>query len=457
MKKSLISIFAVVLIFNLFSTQSIFAQRYDKGLVDKTIALIGNEMIMLSQLESEVQMMAAQGIATDANTRCEVLENMLVHRLMLNQARLDSLVVSPEMVEVELENWVATTSSQLGGEKAMEEYFNSPMHKLKNTRREAMMELNLTQKMQQDIMSKATKATPNLVRKFYKNTDKDSLPIISTQYKLSQIAVYPNKEEAALLVKEQLLELRERILKGEKFSTLATLYSEDPGSALRGGELRMASKNIYWPAFSDAAMALKEGQVSQIVETPDGFHILQMVEKDGDMFNVRHILIAPKYTSADREVAFKRLDSIRNKIIGDSITFQMAARFYSEDIKSALNGGQIADANSGSILFDKDQLKPMDYNVLKDMEIGEISNPVESLDNEGREGQKIYKILKLDALIPSHVANLEQDYMVIQDIANRSMQQEAINKFVKEKMAITFIRIDDLFKDCNFERKGWIK
>ena len=292
---------------------------------------------------------------------------------------------------------------------------------------------------------------------FYKKMDKDSLPVISTQYKISQIALYPSKDEAVTAVRERLLDFRNRILNGEKFSTLATLYSQDPESVMRGGELGMAPKSIFWPAFSDAAAALKPGQISQIVETPDGFHIIQMVEKDGDMINVRHILLKPEYTSKDRDKAFKELDSIRTKILADSITFDLAARIYSQDPKSSINGGVMSDPNTGADYFEMDQLKPADYAVLREMKIGDISAPFESTDNEGRSGNTLYKIIKLDDIKPSHTATLEDDFMVIQNYANNTKQVEAINKFIKEHQESTLIIIDDLFKKCNFERDGWIK
>ena len=456
MKKHLLKYCALVVVLTLAPLQSLFAQKYNDGLIDKVIALIGNEMIMLSQLEGEVQMMEAQGFATDRNTRCQVLERMLAQKLFLNQARLDSLNINEEMVELDLQESIAQVTTQLGGEKATEEYFKMPIHKLKADWRDMLREQNLVQRMQQDIMQKAGSMTPSQVEKFYKKTDKDSLPIISTQYKLSQIALYPDKKEAALRVRERLLDFRERILNGERFSTLASLYSEDPGSAIRGGELRMASKNIYWPAFSDGAMSLKEGQISQIIETPDGFHIIQMMEKNGDMFNARHILLKPSYTNEDRTKAFNTLDSIRHQIVSDSISFALAARFYSHDMKSAVNGGKLSDENTGSILFEKDQLKPMDYAMIKDMNIGDVSEPFESLDTEGR-GNVIYKIIKLEEIVPSHTATFKDDFMVIQNIANNQLQMESIDKFIDDKMEITYIKVDDLFKKCNFERAGWIK
>ncbi len=433
------------------------AQRYENGLADKSIVLIGNEVIFLSQLESEIQVMAAQGQGTDRNTRCQTLENMMVHKLFLNQARLDSLSVDEGTVEMDLQQRVGSVLTQLGGEKAVEEYFKKPMHKLKEEWREMLREQSLIQQMQSQVMSGAGSATPAEVEKFYKNADESDLPIISTQYKISQIVRYPDQENAKLAAKERLLGFRDRILKGEKFSTLATLYSEDPGSAIKGGELGMASKSIFWPQFSDAAMALKDGQISQIVETPDGFHLIQMIAKDGEMFNARHILLKPKYTADDRIKAFDKLDSLKQHIQADSISFELAARIYSQDPKSSLSGGLMADENTGSVLFEKDLLKPADYSIIKDMKEGEISDPFESTDNEGRNGNTLYKILRLEKIVPSHTATFEDDFMVIQNIANSRRQQKAIDDFIKEKQSITYIKLDDIFKQCNFEREGWIK
>lgn len=436
---------------------SLAAQKYENGLADKTIVLIGNEAIFLSQLEAEIQMMSAQGMGVDRNSRCQTLENMMVHKLFLNQAKLDSLSASEDNVEMDLQQRISSIMTQLGGEKQVEEYFKKPMHKLREEWRSMLREQSLIQKMQQNVMVDAGTATPAEVEAYYKKADESDLPIISTQYRISQIVLYPDQDAAKMAVKERLLGFRERIIKGEKFSTLATLYSEDPGSAIKGGELGMASKNIFWPQFSDAAMALKEGQISQIVETPDGFHLIQMIEKNGEMFNARHILLKPKYTSEDRIKAFGKLDSLKTQIEADSISFELAARVYSQDPKSALSGGLMADENTGSTLFEKDLLKPADYSVIKDLKEGEISEPFESLDNEGRSGNIIYKILRLEKILPSHTANLKDDFVVIQNIANNERQQAAIEKFIKEKQVITYIKLDDIFKDCNFEREGWIK
>lgn len=452
-KKILWVIVAVLCI----ATSSMYGQKYQNGLIDKTVAVVGNEMILLSQIEQEVEMLQFQGHYSDKNLRCQVLEQMLMSKIFYAQAKLDSLVANQGMVEANLDSRMNNVLTQLGGEAKTEEYFGKTLFELREDWRDIITEQSLTQEMQSKVQSSAVEMTPKEIKAFYEKTPKDSLPIISTQYLLSQIVMYPDRERAKVEVREQLLGFRERILKGENFAMLARFYSEDPGSANKGGELGMASKAIFWPAFSDAAMALKEGQVSPIVETPDGFHLIQMIKKDGDMFNARHILIKPKYTVEDRTKAFKTLDSIKTAILSDSITFFTAARIYSEDPYTRTNGGVMADQNTGATMFEKDQLKPSDYAVLKDIKVGDISDPFESTDNEGRNGNTIYKIVKLDKIIPSHVATFEDDFSVMQNVANGVQAKRAIDNFLDEKIKSTYIVIDPLFHNCDFERKGWIK
>ncbi|MBQ7811160.1 MAG: peptidylprolyl isomerase [Bacteroidales bacterium] len=437
------------------------AQKYQNGIIDKTIAVVGNEVIMLSQLEEEVQMMTAYGMMSDKNGRCELLESMMASKLFLMQARLDSLEVNNDQVESQLSQQMDRIRQQLGGDKQVEEYFGKPLHRLRQEWRENFRDQTLTQQMQQEIAGKVPSLTPYDVQKYIERTDPEDLPMVPIKYQLSQICVYPDREAAGLAVKERLLALRERIINGEKFSTLARIYSQDPGSAMRGGELGMAPKSIFWPVFSDAAMALKPGVVSQIVETPDGFHIIEVLDKEGDMFNARHILLKPEYTSDDRDKGFKLLDSLRTEILADNISFEVAAWAYSEDPATRTNGGQMADPMTGSSYFEIDELKPQDYAAIRDLEAGEISNPVESLDNEGREagrdGNIVYKIVKVDKILPAHTASFSNDYTLLLDQAQAELSQKAIDDFIESKIKSTYIIIDPLFGDCAFEKEAWLE
>ena len=431
------------------------AQKYSGGLIDKTVAIVGNEVIMLSDLEDEVAMMKAYGMMSDKKGRCEILEEMMATKLFLMQARLDSLEVNNDMVEGELTNRIDMLKTNLGGEDEVVKQFGKPIYKLRQEWRQAIEDQNLTQQMQQQIASKIPELTPYDVRQYVENTQVEDLPMVPIKYQLSQICIYPDREAANLAVKERLLAIRERIINGERFSTLARLYSQDPGSARKGGELGMASKSIFWPVFSDAAMSLKPGVVSQIVETPDGFHIIEVIEKKGDMFNARHILLKPEYTSEDREKGFRVLDSLRTELTNDAVTFELAARFYSEDPATRTNGGQMADPNTGSSYFEIDQLKPQDYAAIKDLKEGDISEPIESLDNEGRDGNLVYKIVKVDKILPAHTATFNNDYTLLLEQAKSELQMKAINDFIDSKIKVTYIVIDPLFGDCDFEREAW--
>ena len=431
------------------------AQKYPNGLIDKTVAVIGNEMITISVLENEVQYMRAQGMASDENMRCSVLESVLESKLFLMQARIDSLTVNNDIVAQNVSQRMDDAKTRLGGEDEVEKYFGKTIYKLRQEWTKQLEENNLTAQMQQEIAGRIPEVTPYDVKLFIENADPEDLPIVPVRYQLSQIGIYPDREAANMAVREKLLGIRERIINGERFATLARIYSEDPGSARKGGELGMASKSIFWPVFSDAAMALKPGVISQIVETPDGFHIIEVLEKKGDMFNARHILMKPEYTVDDRERAFKTLDSLRHQIEVDSLTFVQAARFYSEDPTTRTNGGQMADPNTGSSYFEIDQLKPQDYNAIKDLKVGEISDSFESLDNEGRSGNTMYKIIKVDKIIPAHTASFETDYSEIVDEVRAKAAMGEIDRFLEEKIASTHITIDPLFKDCDFVRKSW--
>ena len=436
------------------------AQKY-KGVVDKTVAVIGGETILLSDVEAEVQQMSLGGSSSDKDMRCQVLEGMLDAKLFLMQARVDSLTVNQDMVSASLSQRLDYFRTRMGGDEEMEKYFNKPLYKLRQEWMKALEDQSLIEQERGQIASAISEVTPFDVKEYMDATDPEDLPVVPVKYQMSQICIYPDRAKAAMAVKEKLLSLRERIMNGEKFSTLARIYSEDPGSARRGGELGLASKSIFWPAFSDAAMVLRPGTISQIVETPDGFHIIEVIEKKGDMFNARHILLKPQYTVEDREKAFHVLDSLKTQIEADEISFEMAARFFSEDPATRTNGGQMADPSTGSSYFEIDQMKPADYNAIKDLKVGEISQPVESLDNEGylqeRSGNLVYKILRVDKIIPAHTATFENDYTEILDKVQMNKQLEAIDEFLNKRAKDTYIVIDPLFAECEFSREMWNK
>ena len=443
----------------LFVSTGLSAQKYSGGLVDKTVAVVGNEVILVSDIESEVQQMQAQGRSSDRDMRCSILERMMENKIFLMQARIDSLTVNYDMVDGELSNRIDQYRTYLGGDEELEKYFGKPLYKLRQEWRQLFEEQSLIQTEQGEIAGRIPEVTPYDVQQFLDTVSVEDLPVVPIKYQLSQICIYPDREAAAMAVKERLLSLRERIIHGEKFATLARIYSEDPGSARRGGELGMASKSIFWPAFSDAAMALRPGVISQIVETPDGFHIIDVIEKKGDMFNARHILLKPQYTAEDREKAFSRLDSLRTKILDGEIKFNLAARFFSEDPATRTNGGQMADPSTGSSYFEIDQLKPADYAAIQELKEGEISEPVESTDNEGyqqgRNGNTVYKIIRVDKIVPAHPASFTNDYTELQGRVRMQRQMQAIDEFLEKKIKETYIVIDPMYKECSFSRDVW--
>ncbi|MBO4585114.1 MAG: peptidylprolyl isomerase [Bacteroidales bacterium] len=435
------------------------AQKYSGGLIDKTVATVGGETILLSDIEAEVKQRRAGGLTSDRDIRCEILEAMMEAKVFLMQSRIDSLTVNNDMVDGNLSQRIDWFRTQLGGDEEMEKYFGKPLYKLRQEWKKALEEQSLMEQEKYQIAGNIPEVTPYDVKLYMDTTATEDLPVVPQKYQLSQICIYPDREAAAVAVKDKLLSLRERIMNGEKFSTLARIYSEDPGSARKGGELGMASKSIFWPVFADAAMALRPGSISQIVETPDGYHIIEVIEKKGDMFNARHILLKPQYTNEDREKAFSRLDSLKTKISEGEISFEMAARFFSEDFPTRTNGGQMADPATGSSYFEIDQMKPADYAAIKDLKEGEISEPVESLDNEGyqqgRSGNLVYKIIRVDKIIPAHTATFEKDYTQILDQVQLGKQVEAVDAFLNEKIKDTYIIIDPMFAECDFSREAW--
>lgn len=440
----------ISLLFTFSTTSSVYSQT----VIDQVVAVVGGDMILNSDIEQQLLQMRMQGNLPEGDAKCKILESLLVQKLLLHQSRVDSLKTNDMGVENELDRRLRYFINQIGSEKALENYFNKSIYEIKDDLREVIGEQMLTQQMRQKIVEKIT-VTPSEIRSFYKSLPQDSLPMIPQQYELQQIAIYPPASaEAKFAVKEKLLDLRSRILKGERFSSLAFAYSEDLASAKKGGELGFRSKDELVKSFADVAFNLADGQVSQIVETEYGFHIIQMIEKKNNQVNVRHILLKPQYSSQMLVDAQNKLDSIVNLIKTDSLTFEHACARFSQDKKSNLNGGLVINPNSNTSYFEKDQLQPSDYYVIKDLKIGAISSPFESRDEHAN---VIFKVVKMKNIIPAHKANLKDDYNIIQQMTKQSKEQERMMKWIDEKRKTTYIKIDPMFQGCKFDTEGWVK
>ncbi|MDR3287351.1 MAG: peptidylprolyl isomerase, partial [Prevotellaceae bacterium] len=403
----------MMLLTAVLATTSQAQETKENNIIDKVVAVIGNEAVLLSDIEMDIYQRKIRGILSEENLFCRVLEEMLQSKLLIAQAKIDSLIVAQSSIQAQVDEHINYFIAQLGSEKAVEDQFRKPMSKVREMLREQAGDQLLIGQMRNSIV-KGIEITPSDAKRFYETIPADSIPIIPEQYSFQQITVYPPTADANFEVKERLLELRERIMKGEKFSTLAILYSQDPESAKRGGELGLSPATNFVVSFRNAALTLKPNQVSHIVETEYGFHIIQMIEKQGkDLINVRHILLKPIYSVNDQRLAFSRLDSIKNMITSDSITFEQAAMYFSKDEKTRLNGGLVANPSTLSPRFDKDQLGS-NYFVLRDLKVGQISDPFKSTDENGRE---VYKIVKIKEIIPSHTANLKDDFSIIKSMA----------------------------------------
>ncbi|MFP4556237.1 MAG: peptidylprolyl isomerase [Bacteroidales bacterium] len=422
--------------------------------IDQVLAVVGKEKILLSDIEQERLRLQMQESEIKGDIKCKVFEDLLVHKLMLHHAELDSIVVTDSQVEGELERRLRYFISQAGSEAALEEYFNKSIYQIKDDLRKSIRENLLAQQMQEKIVKNAA-VTPSGIEKFFNELPNDSLPTIPEHYEYRQIVLNPPASaEAKMAVREQLLELRERILKGERFSTLAVAYSEDRASASRGGELGFRSRDELVKDFADVAFNLRDGQVSQVVESEYGFHLIQLIERRNDQVNVRHILMKPSYTRSQLQQNQNKLDSINNLIRADSLTFKRAAQRFSEDEKTRLNGGLVVNQQTGTSQFERDHIPPSDFYVIRKLKVGEISEPFESRDEHGN---AVNKVVKLTRIIPQHKANLDDDYAIIQQMAKSNKQQELFMNWIDSNIKSTYIKIDPSYRNCDFEIDGWVK
>ncbi len=426
----------------LFITTITFGQN--KVLIDQVVATVGDKKILQSDVENQMLQLKARRYSS-SNLECEVFKDLVSQKLLLIQAEKDSITVSANQIESELDRRIQYFVRQIGSQQALEDYYNKTMPEIKQDLRSMLQEQMKTQKMKRQLVSDID-ISPKEVKNFYKNLPEDSIPMIDEKVQINQIVRYPAEtDKAESNAREELLELRKRILDGEKFSTLARLYSDDPATSRKGGELGLRSEEELDPAFADAAMRLQEGEVSSIVESAYGFHIIKLINREGDQFNVRHILKTPEVSYKQKQKVLNKLDSIAQIIRTDEYSFEAAARKFSQDKKYRLNGGLLVNPQDASNEFKLEQLPSADYEAIKELKTGEISEPFEAQDENG---QTVFKIVKLKDKIPSHKANLENDYDVIKRLAEQQQQQIQIQKWLEEKQNSTYIRIDETFKDC---------
>lgn len=426
-------------------------------LLESVAAVVGNEVIYLSDLENVVADMRRSDprLSTERIT-CEYFQQMLVSKLFLDQARIDSIVVSDDVVEGDVNMRLNDAIRRSGSEQALEAYFKKSMLEIRRDIRKTMVEQETVREVQNKLAENIT-VTPAGLKRYFASIPKDSIPVVPAKYEISLIQVDPpsaedNKAEA----RQKLLDIRSQILAGKSFNVLAMVYSEDTESAKNGGEIGFLARGELEKEYADVAFSLTKNTVSRIVETKYGFHIIQLIDKKGDMVNTRHILIRPKVKPEQVQTALNKLDSIATQIRKDTLKFETAARRFSTHKDSRINGGKLVSTNPSQRItwFTLEELNPDMYRVIRDLKVGELSAPFRTTDENNNE---VFRIVRLDNALPAHTANLKDDYQSLYNAALEKERQKAFDKWISEKTATTYIRISDEFKSCEFLKNGWLK
>lgn len=433
---------------------SLSINAQENGIViDKVIAVIGGNVILKSDLETQIVSMRAQGVLIDDNMRCELLEELLFQKLLLHQAEIDSVTVSEKEVESEIDRRMNYFIAQIGSEKKLEQYYKKSILEIKEEFRVIVKDQMVSQRMQGQITAGA-EVTPKEVKTYYNNLNKDSIPTVESEVEYAQIlfnAKQSSKEIKA--AKDRIEGFRKRIIDGEKFSTIAILYSDDEGSAKKGGELGFMGRAELVPEFSVTAFKLKNKAVSEVIETEFGFHIMQLIERRGQKVNVRHILVKIK-VDEEEVIKVKNLaDSVYTLLSTDTLSFEDLVAKYSDDEQTKKSRGIVVNPNTGTALFSIDQVNPQVYYTIDKMKAGEVFKPVPS---QGRDGGKGYRIIKLLTKTEPHKATFENDYAKVQAAALANKQNSSTKKWIESKIDHTYVKFDDDFKNCNFQNT-WIK
>lgn len=423
--------------------------------VDGIVAVIGKEIIMQSDLEKHFLDYTAQfnTVEDPLETKCYVLETLLFNKLMVNQADLDSIEVSDEEVDYRINTRMAYFLQQVGGnEKYIEDYFRKSIGEIKKEMRELMYEQALIEQVQAKITGNIT-ITPSEVKQFAARLSSDSMPLVPTTYQFGEIVkIPPVSDEEVEAVKTRLNEYRERALRGEKFSMLARLYSDDPGSASKGGDLGFVERGTLYPEFEATAFNLKSGEISPVIKTRAGYHIIQMLERKGESIHVAHILIQPKPSTEEQVNAINYLDSVRGIIVNEKLDIAEAAKRFSEGTTKA-NGGLVVNPYTSSNNFDRQSLEEATYMSLTKLIPGEYSECVPFVNDDG---VMAYRLLYLKEKVMEHKANIVEDYDMIKNAALEEKKYDALQKWVVDKVKVTSIKLNDQYRDCDFVTKWQI-
>lgn len=439
-------------------------------IIDKIVAVVGNSAIYYSDVvetaDRLVQQRREMGYTSDRDPKNEALEQLMLQKLLYHQSQIDSVDVKRAEVAVPVENVIQNMISEAGSIGALEAQEHKAVYDIRETMVQQYVEMQSAEAMQRTIMDKV-EITPGEVERFYKSQPKDSLPIVPEQYVYAHITKFPSSmDEAKRRVRERLLDMRERIISGKaSFATLARMYSED-GSAVRGGELEPMPLDGFVKPFANALEKLKPDQISEVVETEFGFHIIQGIERlPNNTYRCRHILIRPYYTPSELAESDQLLDSLANLIRCDSITFEKAAMEHSDDPYSKQNGGLVSNhdileaqqayqASLTQTKFYKEYLMPADYNAIRRLKKGEISDAFQTMDLKNNQ---LSKIIKLIDVIPSHTATLDEDYLMIEEAALEHKKRAEYNKWLTGKIEAMYVRIEPEFREGEWEYEGWVK
>ncbi len=414
-------------------------------LLDKVIAVVGDNAILKSDIEVQYQQYLAQGTDLDEAFKCNILDEQLRQKMLLNQAILDSVVISDDEIESEMDRRLRYFISLIGSEKELEEYYNKSIVEIKDDFKEDIKDQLLSNRMQSKVTG-GVNITPSEVRRFFNNIPKDSLPYFNAEFEVGQIAIAPKYNKLQKdLAKEKIEGIKKRILNGEDFATMAVIYSEDPGSASNGGELGFTGRGELVPEFEAVAFSIKPGDISDIVETQFGLHIIQLIERKASKVNVRHILIKPQITSFDVKAAQLKLDSVKELLDNQKITFEDAVSVYSDDEATKNSGGLLTNNQTGTTYFESDQLDPSIYFAIENLKEGEFSNPAPYYTQTG---QQAYRILYLKSQTEPHRASLKEDYNKIKAAALDEKKAEAMDNWLNEKKLMTYIHIDPAEAEC---------